>query len=758
MNKFIPAVCCLFFIGISFGASISGFVTDASSGEPLPYADVYFDGEPFGASTNDNGFYLIEGVDEGTHKMIASYLGYSKWTEQVVVTKSQRLLHNIELEPAVEIGEEVIVEARREGGETDLLTGHLIVSQPQIKYMPQIFEADLFRTMHLLPGIVAKSDFSSALYIWGGTPAQNLVTIDGIEIYNANHLGGAISAFNVDALKEVNLIKGGFPAKWGGRIGSVLEIINREGDRNNIHGSSEISLLSTHGTLYGPFPKALGSGAWMLSARRTYFDLITALMKSQELIEDDLPYHFTDFHTKVTKDLQKGDKFSLSFYHGADIFDFEEEDEIDNDQIKFGWGNNTVSANYMHLFSPKHFGHFMLAYSQFHDEFKTSESGHTDEMMEDVVRDFTARGILSTAYPKHTLDFGLEIKYLSIMNKIQDMGYSEPLWNWDNQTVIFTLYGQDQWNPNPLWRIEYGLRNELSTEGPYFRTSPRASLMRRIDDKTRLKLSVGLYYQYFQSVPKFEEFGLSLFDTWVLSQEDLPPSWATHFVLRGETEKFKDIPISLDIYYKQMGNLYKHKAFYTPSGRFADLFDTGDGWAIGADILARLNSKQWSGWISYSFGLTVNTFDGIDNGEPFYPKHDRRHGVSVFIARDLGSGWTWTTTWSLSSGMPYTEALGSFYAPEPYQEDLSSGWWYEYEYYGGFHNMRVPTYHRLDLAIAKRYNLDWIDIEWFFQLYNAYYQKNVYTYFYDIDEYGNLEKEPMHMLPIIPTFGVRGWF
>ena len=190
--------------------------------------------------------------------------------------------------------------------------------------------------MHLLPGVVAPSDFTSALYIWGGLPSQNLVTFDGIEIYNATHLGGVFSAFVVDAIKEANLIKGGFPAKWGGRIGSVLEIINREGNRRKVHGSTEISLLSSQATVHGPLPKFAGPGAWMISARRTYFDIMIDAMSA--IMDDDdfeFPYHFTDFHSKLTRDFQSGDKLSLTFYHGADVFDFEDEDEL-----FMKWGNN----------------------------------------------------------------------------------------------------------------------------------------------------------------------------------------------------------------------------------------------------------------------------------------------------------------------------------------------------------------------------------------------------------------------------------
>ena len=746
--------------GCLYGASISGFVTDKSNGEPLPYADVYLDGEPLGSTTNDKGFYIIDGVKPGRHILVVGYLGYKEWRDTIEITSpAQKLKRDIALTPTVHIGEAIVVEARREGGEMDMLTGHNIVSQRQVQYTPQLLEPDLFRTIHLMPGVTAPSDFSSALYIWGGTPSQNLVTLDGIEVYNASHLGGMVSAFNVDAIKEANLIKGGFPAKWGGRIGSVLEIINREGDRKRIHGSGEVSLLSSKATFHGPLPGFMGSGAWLVSARRTYYDWITDLM-ARNIGDEDLkfPYHFTDFHTKLTRDFDNGDKIAATYYYGADVFDLIEDTDDGPDGLKFGWGNNTFAANFNHLFSPTHFGHFMAAYSEFKDYLEGYERGDVTDFFQDYVKDFTLRGVLTTSFPDHLLEFGLETKYLDVLNKIEFPDYGEPFWDWHNSAVVISAYGQDEWKPNPLWKFVYGLRSELCSSGWYFRMSPRFSAMRRIDERTRVKFSSGLYYQYFQSVPKFEELGLSLFDTWVLSQEGIEPSWAVHFVLRGETERLWNIPISLDIYYKRMGNLYRHKSMYAPPDHFADMFDRGEGWSSGADFLARFDAWHISGWVSYSLGFVVNSFNSIDRGEPFYPKYDRRHTVNVSFAYDIGAGWTAPAVWKLASGKPYTEPLGKYYMPDETYGDFEPGYMSDWWYFAGYNNKRVPTYHRLDVSIAKRFNLDFMDIEGYFQIVNVYYHKNVYTYDFYVDENGNIEKDPIYMLPIIPTFGLRGWF
>ncbi len=746
-------IICLF-VELLFGASISGYVKDATDGEVLPFADVYINGQPYGASTNNKGFFIIDGLPQGKYDLITSYLGYEPVRQIIIIINENKFLGDIKLSPSAQRADEVVVEARREGGEKDLLTGHTILSPTTIKYMPHLIEADLFRSMHLLPGITSTSDFSSALYIWGSVPAHNLVLMDGIEVYNATHLGGAMSAFTVDAVKDINLIKGGFPAKYGGRVGSVLEILNREGDRSEIHGSGEISLLSSHITFYGPMPQIAGSGTWMFSGRRTYYDVVTAALEGVGLIEDDFPYHFTDLHGKITRDLNGGDKLAISLYHGSDVLNFKEED----DATDFRWGNTTVSSNYMHLFTPKLFGNFMLAYSRFGERLKTVDNGSTDFIYEDFVNDVTARGSVITTKPNHTLEAGAEAKFMSIQNGNEDFSLSTGDIEWNSKTLIFSLYAQDEYKPNILWTYEYGARAEISTKGPFARIAPRFSAMRRLDDKNRLKAAGGLYYQYFQSVPKFEDMGLSFFETWVLSQEDLPPSWATHLVLRYETENIANIPITVDAYYKYMGNIYKHKLQWYDDDRFADLFHIGDGFASGIDVQAKFENMSWTGWISYSFSLTVNKFESINEGKPFYPKHDKRHNASVFLARDLGHGWATSATFSLNSGMPYTQPVGYYLSPG-YSFSGGEPYFYPDEYMAGIYNMRVPMYHRLDVGISKRSRFYAIDTEFYFQIINLYNHKNVYTYFIDVyPEEGRVEKDPMTQLPIIPTFGIRGWF
>jgi len=737
----------LFTTQIISAASISGFVKDSTNGEPLPYANIYVDKQPYGTTTNFKGFYLLDGLPAGEYKIITSYVGYKPKSHNVVLKKDDEYWYNVNLYPAPEVGEEIVVTAHRDIGERSILTGRILLQSKQIQKLPQIAEPDLFRSMHLLPGVTTTSDFSSALYIWGGTPSQNLITIDGIDIYNVNHLGGVFSAFNVDAIKEVNLIKGGFPAKWGGRIGSVIEVVNKEGDRYNLHGSAAISLLSSRAMVEGPI-KDLGS--WMFSARRTYIDVVTSCMDKWGIIEDHLPYYFTDVHGKVTFDLPKADKLMLSAYYGRDNFDIEEDDPEEEEEIKLAWGNWTFSANYLHLLSNTHFGNFLLAYSQSDDVFHSENS----EFLNDIVRDLTLKADLNTAIGKHEIEYGGMIKFMRIKNRADILEEGGRIWKWDNSSVLLAGYGQDEYRFTPLWRLGTGLRWEYCGSGGYNRISPRLYIQRTIDEKSRAKFSIGRYYQFFQTVPKFEELGLSLFDTWVMVDDKIKPTWANHFVLRAETEHLNFAPISVDLYYKQMGDILRHKRFFTEN--FTKMFESGSGESFGVDFMARVNHRNWNGWVSYSLGYAVYKFDDFANGEPFYPKHDKRHQVNIYLSRKFGRGWYLSATWVFTSGMPYTEPIGKYWMPWIDEDWIDPGFGQIEFYYGGYNNRRVPAYHRLDLAISHRSKHKLANIEWYFQILNVYNRKNIYAYTFEesIDE-NEYDKDEISMFPLLPTFGLN---
>ena len=731
--------------GLSSGATISGFVKDSISGEPLAFANIYLEREKFGTTSNFKGFFVLDGIPAGRHTLVVSYVGFKEKRVSLFLRSEEKLRLNIKLSPSVEVGESLVVLGRRDLGERSINVGQIIVHHNAVRDIPQLAEPDLFRSLQLLPGVTTISDFSSALYIWGGVPSENLVTIDGIDVYNVNHLGGVFSAFNVDAIKEVNLVKGGFPARWGGRVGSVIEVINKEGNRNSVHGMFMTSLLSTHGLLEGPL---CNFGTWMVAARRTYFDIITSAMEKLNILDvEKVPYHFTDAHSKVTMDLPNGDKISLSGYYGKDLFDLEEDDTV-----VLGWGNWTISLNYSHVFGHGHFGNFLLAYSDCDDKFE----GAGSEIMHDFVRDLTLRADLMLTKGNHTIEYGGVAKRLSVQNRVDVVDFGGRLWSWLHQTYLVSGYIQDEWRIAPLWRISGGLRANYSWLGHYKLFAPRFSIQRTIDEKTRAKIALGRYYQFIMSVPKFEEMGISLFDTWVMADERIKPMWADHAVFHIETEHIPSVPITVDAYYKRIGNVLRHKAYFTDV--FWKMFDQGEGKSFGVDLMARFDLKGFKGWVAYSHGYVINKFSEFAGGKPFYPKHDKRHQVNILLQKNIGKGYTLSLGWVYTTGMPYTEPIGKFVMPYLNGSDFNPFWREMRYYYGGYNNKRVPPYHRLDVGIYKHAEYGKMRVEWFLQVLNVYNRKNIYAYYYssyyDPYEEGLPQREAIRMFPLLPTFGL----
>ena len=262
--------------------TLSGFVRENATGEPLGYSNVFVQGTSIGAASNMEGYFVITNVPTGEQKIAVSVIGYEMAVKTIEITKNENLRLDFRLERTVVEGQAVDVFGEAEKMRQLVEPSRITLDLRTLETMPAFIEPDLFRTVQMLPGVQTLNDYSSALYVRGSTPDQNLIMLDGITIYNPYHLGGIFSTFNTDAIKEADFHAGGFPARYGGRMGAILNVINREGNTERIQGNANISLISSKGLLEGPLPKILGiKGSWMVAGRRTYFDqLINPLLKN----------------------------------------------------------------------------------------------------------------------------------------------------------------------------------------------------------------------------------------------------------------------------------------------------------------------------------------------------------------------------------------------------------------------------------------------------------------------------------------------
>ena len=392
-------------------AIISGFVSDSSSGEALIGANVFLQETGQGMATDINGYYIIQGIAQGNYTIMVSYIGFDMYKQNTRLNDDESKKVNINLvEQVVELTE-IEVTAEKLQRKNNIQPSKINLSPRMMRAAPALAEPDLFRTIQALPGVLTTSEFSTGLVIRGGNTDQNLIMLDGITVYNPSHLGGVFSNFIVDGVKEAELIKGAYNAEYGGRLSAVLNVISREGNKNEFKGKVNLSLLSAQTTLEGPFYK----GAWVLSGRRTYFDLVLPKVLPDNINVNIPPYYFYDIQSHVFADITSKDRISLSYYSGVDDLLF------DTFGLDGRWGNNTVSGHYRRVFSERLVGNILIANSRFFTEFGLG--GDNGLVSYNEIDDKTLSADFSWFKTSNsTIKFGAQLKKLGFeyTNKFQD--------------------------------------------------------------------------------------------------------------------------------------------------------------------------------------------------------------------------------------------------------------------------------------------------------------------------------------------------
>ena len=484
--------------------TIYGFVTDEAKGEALIGANVIITETGQGMATDMNGYYVLQQIAEGSYTLIVSYIGYEVLNKNIIITGSDAQMLDLVLKAQAVSLSEVDVTAERIQRKYNITSSQINLSPRILKAAPALAEPDLFRTIQALPGVLTTSEFSTGLVIRGGNTDQNLILLDGITVYNPSHLGGVFSNFIVDGVKEANLIKGGYSAEYGGRLSAVLNVLSREGNRNKFDGKVSVSLLSTQTTLEGPSY----NGAWLISARRTYFDQI---FKNNPNIP---PYYFYDFQGHVFSDLSPKDRISLSFYSGLDDFSFGDLG------LTSDWGNNTISLSYRRLFSEKTVGNFLLASSQFFTNFGLGgEDGLNNE---NLIDDKTFSANLSYFQSKDfEWRYGLQvkqlgIKYLSTFGDSVSFDISE-------NPVEGAGYAKLKWKTGLRMVIEPGVRYNyysVYADEPYIDLRLRMKYL--LTDDRYINFSVGNYHQFIETMQ--DDFNPPILDNWLAVDESVEPA------------------------------------------------------------------------------------------------------------------------------------------------------------------------------------------------------------------------------------------
>jgi len=729
---------------------VNGFVRDASSGEPLAYANVYLDQTDLGAATNEKGYFIIAQVPAGSYELVASFVGYQTSRRRLSVRAGQNPMQVIELAPgAVEV-KEVKITAERARFEREVELSATRLETRQLVLAPKLGgEVDLLRTIQSLPGVIATSDFSNRLYIRGGSPDQNLILLDGITVYNPSHLFGMFSPFISEAVSDVTLLAGGFPAKYGSRLSSVLDVTTREGNSKHYTGDASVSVLAAKGLVEGPLPfrikdsaSARSAGSFLVAGRRTYLpDVLLGALGVE-----GIGYYFYDLMGKVNYEPCCDQRFALAFIGAEDVLSFWDPANRRALDAKLRWGNRGVSGRWNRVFNPLLYGEVAAAWSNFRSGFDVGVGEDTVRFRTDMT-DWTAKSDLTWYLSdRHTLDFGLDARAVVITASF-DM---------DSAMVIgdtlypMAFYADEKWEimPGKLF-ARPGLRLFYDPQHARFEPEPRLGLKYMPGVNTSVNAAAGRFSQPMVTLNSTDAV-FSIYDIWLSVPEKfkLPTAW--HYVAGVEHWLGPDLIVEAEAYYKDYNNLLetRYGDFFTPP----DSLLVADGYSYGAEAMLRKTEGWVNGWISYSYMWTRRAV-GTDT---YYPHYDRRHSVN-FIANFPKVYWgvDVSAKWTLGTGLPYAGSIGYYHR---YQYRPNDPRWFEHpewEFMEGSRDaFRYPAYHRLDASLTKTWKLKWGELSAFLDVTNVYNAKNVLLYYWEPGDNGLPVRKSVGMIPILPTIGV----
>ena len=742
MRLFTPLLFLVFAWPVVAQVTISGKVSDADSGETVIGATVQAPAQGLGTITNEYGFYSLRlPADQDSVTLVYSYIGFNDVQRRVGTTADRTL--DVELGGGVELA---VVEISANSFEEQLNSTEMSVERidpVEAKIIPVLLgESDILKVIQLKPGIPSGGEGTTGLYVRGGGQDQNLFILDEAVVYNPNHLFGFFSTFNTDAVKDLKIYKGGFPAQYGGRLSSVVDVKLKEGNKKHFSGTGGIGLIASRLTLEGPIQQDKSS--FIVSGRRTYFDLITRQVnRANEDNEDFSPipdYFFYDLNTKVNFQLGERDRLYLSGYFGRDEFGF----EGDFFSFAFNWGNATGTARWNHTFNPRLFANTTFTYSDYQYNINNELTGFQFGLGSDIRDSNLKTDFYYAANNRHTLRFGGGVTFHQFTVGRLSGGS-------DDGTVSFSagqefsgtelgLYAGDEWDATELLRVNYGLRLSGFVNDGEFKgnVEPRVSARYLLNDRMTLKGSYARMSQYLHLITNS---GIALpTDVWYPTTTRVDPQISDqvalgYSLLLGKDDYF----LTNEIYYK---NLQNQIDFIDGADLFAndDLeeeFAIGRGYAYGMELGIERKKGRLTGWIGYTLAwVRRGEFEPVVQDDPlkvfgegsgyFAPRYDRRHDVSVVALYKLGERWTVSAAWVYGSGDLTWLPTGRFLVQDAIGNDFQS----VVPDYQQRNNIRLAPYHRLDLSAVwqlrpRGKNEGW-ESDITFSVVNAYDRRNAF--------------------------------
>lgn len=792
----------------AFDLTISGIVRDQDTGEALPFATVLVEGTSNGTATNVDGYFTLFNVPNDTAILEVQYIGYQP---RRIFLHPEMDLQNltIKMENFSQLLREVVVVDAREEQLIQASSGvsKIGFSPAQMAALPSFGEKDVFRSLQLLPGVSGSNESSSGLYVRGGTPDQNLILFDGFTVYHVDHLFGFFSAFNTNAIKDVQLHKGGFDAKYGGRLSSVVELTGKDGNTEAFNIGAGLSLLSVNGFLEMPF--AEGKGSFLLAGRRSFqsnfYNNIFEAFTQTNRAASDRPQgpgggrfgqqqvqpnsYFYDLNAKLTYRAGDKDIYSLSFYNGQDNLDNSrnfDQNTLSGAGGRFGgnhnaglnflsentdltdWGNWGASLKWSRRWNDHFYSNANLSYSNYYSErdrrnattisrsdttfTRTSGSYEFNDL-----KDFTFKIDNEWKLSKdNQLEFGAQATYNDIAYEFTQNDTST-LINRDDQGLTASVYLQDRHTFGDRLILKGGLRGSYYdvTRQTYF--EPRASLSYLLTDRIKLKAAWGRYYQFATRVIR-EDIQQGSRDFWLLANDETAPvSSATHYIA-GLSYETSDWLFDVEGYYKPLDGLTEYTTRFSLSGGpgrsgqgpgrtldYEEFFYQGSGIAQGLEFLLQKKAGRFTGWLGYTLGQVKYDFEAFSD-EPFYANQDQTHELKLVGNYKL-KNWTFGATFIYATGRPYTAPTGY------YQIELLDGSLADYFEVSDKNALRFPEYHRFDVSATYDFRLGNSKASAGLSLFNVYGRENVWYKEYEVIE-GELIETDVSLLGFTPSLFV----
>jgi len=720
-------------------AALDGFITDASNGETLIAANVFLEGTTRGATSNLSGYYAVSGIEPGTYTVRFSYIGYDTIRREITFAAGQSVRLDIELTATQELLNALEVAADRITEEEIRSVGVSQITVATIQQLPQVFEPDVFRSLQLLPGVAQASDYSSGLYIRGGDPGQTLILLDRTKIYNPSHVFGFFSTFNTDAIKDVRLYKGGFPTRYGGVLGSVLDVQNKDGNRRETHGKFSIGLLAARAFAEGPYSR----GSWMVALRRSTLEPLLAATRDSDAVPR--AFYFYDFNGKINFDASTNDKLSLSLYAGSDYL---RSTFVDGIEIKLRYANRTVAGSWVHLWSNQFFTNATITSTWYESVPSATISGTNFKQINRIVETSVRADFEYYPNSSHEIEGGF---WTGIFNA--------PLTNFfDDREVFFTrnrvehaaMYIQDTYHPTSDWSIIGGLRATYYGYGNHFTLAPRLSLEHQLNSKFRLQASGGRYFQFLTLISN-EVF--SGFDFWLTSGDGVEPAYGDQFIIGMKSDLFFDITLDTELYFRTMRQLFVLDPFGTGlAGQdYSDLFVFGKGRASGMELQLSRQSGRVNGFIAYTLAYTDRFFarlnqDALGNPQSFIPRNDRLHDLNIVGLWRISPRWELGAVFTYATGQAYTRPEAAYTI---YNLELINGLDENNLLVSpGLNQSRLPSYHRLDIGATWSGSLGkFSDYQLQMQVINAYARENTWFIFNEFEDDGTLTRNTIPQIP-----------